>query len=102
MAAVEFQEGAIQIDAEVIAEGLAIEASQVQECLRQGKITTRYERGTGEDEGRHRITFFARHRRFRVTVDKTGAVVQRSIIKFAADAVPGSPQKSIQEIVRGT
>jgi hypothetical protein len=90
---IEFQTGAIQIDAKVIGEGLNIAPSAVQELIREGKITSRCERGIEEDEGRFRITFFSDHRRFRLVIDATGNVVQRSTIDFSHRPLPTSARK---------
>ena len=92
-AMIEFCEGAIQVDAKLIAEGLGIDLPSVQARMRDGKITSRYERGTDEDEGRHRLTFFAEHCRLRLVVDETGSVIQRSTINFGIP-LPASVRKS--------
>lgn len=80
MGLIELQEGAIQVDAAVVAEGLGIDPSVVQERMRRGEITSRCELGTGEDKGRYRLTFFAERRRLRLVIDQAGNVVERSII----------------------
>ena len=90
MRAVEFQEGSIEVDAKTIADGLGIVPSVVQEHLRDGKITARYERGVAKDEGRHRLTFFTEHRRFRLVVDGLGNVIQRSTISYSQQPLPAS------------
>ncbi|WP_428532627.1 DUF6522 family protein [Pseudorhodoplanes sp.] len=61
MGMIEFQAGAIQIDSKVIGEGLNMDPSVVQEIIREGKNTSRCERGIEEDEGRYRLTFLARN-----------------------------------------
>ncbi len=91
MATIEFQNGAVQIDAAVVADGLGIEASAVHDLLRQGKIVSRYERGIGEDEGRRRLTFITEHRRFRLVIDDLGNVVQRSTVTFEKPASVRKP-----------
>lgn len=93
MAMIEFQEGGIQIDATMVAEGLKIEPTLLLERIRDGKITTLYERGIDEDEGRHRLTFFAEYHRFRILVDKEGNVLQRSAIDFGERDFPASARK---------
>lgn len=93
MEMIEFQPGAIQIDARVIGEGLNIDPSVVQELIREGRITSRCERGIEEDEGRYRITFFSDHRRFRLVIDATGKVIQRSTIDFSNRPLPASARK---------
>jgi len=90
---IEFEDGAVAIDATLIAQGLAIDPSLVQERMREGKITSLCERGTAEDEGRWRLTFFSESRLFRLVVDSRGAVIQRSAIDFAGLPVPNSARK---------
>jgi hypothetical protein len=94
MSGIEIQDGAFQIDASVLGEGLGLEPSQVPELLRSGAITSRCEQGVDEDEGRYRLTFFHDHRRMRVIVDATGSILQRSSINYG-NATPlqrGAPE----------
>ena len=93
MATIEFEEGAIQVDATIIAEGLGVDPSLVQDRMREGKITSLCERGIDEDHGRYRLTFFSENRRFRVLLDQSGNVVQRSAIDFGDRALPASVRK---------
>lgn len=72
MARIEFANGVVQIDAEIIGEALAIEPSLVQDQIRDGKITSRYECGVDADSGRHRLTFFHGNKRLSLTVDDGG------------------------------
>lgn len=94
MATIEFDQGVIQVDARTIEEGLGINPSILQERMREGKITSRCERGIDEDDGRYRLTFFSESRRFRLVVDKKGIVVQRSTIDFSHRPLPSSERKS--------
>src|SRR5882724_7938842 len=71
MKVVEFDNGVVQVDAAVIAEGLGIDA----------------------DDGRHRLTFFSEHRRLRLVVDKRGAILQRSMLNFGSSPLPASVRK---------
>jgi hypothetical protein len=93
MATIEFEEGAIQIDAAIIGEGLGIQPSLVQTQMREGKITSLCERGIEEDSGRYRLTFFSESRRFRLVVDERGNVVQRLTIDFSDRPLPVSARK---------
>ena len=68
MAAFEFSDGAIAIDAAIVAEGLAIAPQALLQALRESAITSRCESGVDADSGRYRLTFFSKHRRFRVVV----------------------------------
>lgn len=90
MTTIEFDEGAISVDAKLIAEGLAIDPAVVQSKMREGKITSLCERGVGEDAGRYRLTFFHESRRFRVLVDTEGKILERS----AADLRSRTPRRS--------
>jgi hypothetical protein len=93
MAMIEFEEGAIQVDATIVAEGLGIKPSLVQERMRERKITSLCERGIDDDIGRYRLTFFSESRRFRLVVDEMGNVVQRSAIEFSDRPLPVSARK---------
>ena len=71
----------IEIDAAIVAEGLGVVASHVSVlCL--------YERGTGQDTGRHRLTFFYRGKRLRLIIDNEGCLIRRSTIDFGDRPLP--------------
>jgi hypothetical protein len=94
MAIVEFQEGALRIDATVIGRGLNVEPSLVQVRMREGKITALCERGVDEDAGRYRLTFFHENRRFRLVVDEEGNAIQRSTVNFGDRPRPALMRKA--------
>jgi len=93
MPTIEFFEGAIQVDAKLIAEGLGMDLPTIRAGMREGKNTSRYERGIDEDKGRHRLSFFSEHRRLRLIVDETGRVLQRSTIDFSGKPLPASMRR---------
>ncbi len=93
MKQVEFEDGVVQVDAAVIAAGLGIAVPQLQQQMQAGKITSLFERGIDADRGRHRLTFFSEHRRFRLVVDERGAIVQRSTLNFGTSPLPASVRK---------
>jgi hypothetical protein len=93
MKPVEFRDGDLEIDASVIAEGLGIALPVLRQQMQAGKITSLSERGVDADLGRHRLTFFSEHRRFRVVVDDSGAILQRSTLDFGESLLPGSVRK---------
>ena len=93
MAIIEFEDGAIQVDASIVGEGLGIEPSLVQSHLREGKITSLCECGVDEDVGYYRLTFFSESRRFRLVIDQAGNVVRRSSIDFSDRPLPASARK---------
>ena len=89
----EFENGTVEIDASVVAEGLGIELPQLRTQMRAGRITSQSERGIDDDRGRYRLTFFSEHRRFRVVVDEAGAIVQRSTLNCGDALLPKSLRK---------
>jgi hypothetical protein len=93
MKQIEFADGAVQIDASIVAEGLGIALPRLKEGMRAGTITSLSERGVDADIGRHRLTFFSEHRRFRVVVDASGTIVQRSAVDFGESTLPKSVRK---------
>ena len=69
---------------------LDLPAQQVRALMREGRITSRFERGEGADAGRFRVTFFHGPRRVQLTVDGDGRVLQRSrVVRHAPPARPG-------------
>src|SRR5258705_6915847 len=94
MKPIEFENGAVQIDAAIVAEGLGLAPSLLQEAMRAGRITSLAERGVDADSGRHRLTFFSEHRRVCVGDGVTGAVIQRSGVGFRASLVPKTGRKA--------
>jgi len=90
MPEIKFQDGAIEIEASVLGEGLGLEPSCVPELLRNGAITSRCERGVDEDEGRFRLTFFHAGRRLRLVVDTAGRILQHTSIDYGDRPLPGA------------
>jgi len=77
MSRVEFEQGAVRIDAAIIAAGFAIEPALVQPLIYEGKITSLCERGVDRDTGSFRLTFFHGRRRLRLVVDAADNVIER-------------------------
>jgi hypothetical protein len=90
MSQVEFVDDAIQVDAAVIAEGLGMALPTFRAEMQAGRVTSVVERGIDADLGRHRITFFSAHRRFRLIVDQHGVILQRSALDFGDAPLPAS------------
>jgi hypothetical protein len=90
MAVVEFEVGALRVDAAVIGQGINVEPSLVLDRMREGKITVLCERGFDEDAGRYRMTFFHESRRFHLVVDEEGNAIQRSTVDFGDHQLPTS------------
>ena len=89
MATIEFEDGEVHVGAAVIGKGLGIDPSTVQPLIRNGKITSRHERGEGADAGRSRLTFFLGNRRFQLIHDEAGQIIQRSAVDFGDRVLPG-------------
>lgn len=88
-----FENGAIQIDATIVSDGLGIALPLLRESMRDGKITSLSEEGIDADKGRYRLTFFSEHRRFRVIVDESGSIIQRSTLDYGKLPLPKSAHK---------
>jgi hypothetical protein len=83
-----FEDGAVQIDATIVADGLGIAPQLLLDHMRAGEITGLSEEGIDSDKGRYRLTFFSEHRRFRVIVNESGAVIQRSTLDYGRLPLP--------------
>jgi hypothetical protein len=93
MKPLEFEDGAIQVDATIVAAGFGLAPTVFLDHLREGRITSLCERGIDDDRGRYRLTFFSGTRRFRLVVDERGAIVQRSAIDFGDMPLPASARR---------
>ena len=94
MAEVEFLDDDVHIDATINAEGLGIGPALLQAGMRDGAITGVCERGTDEDAGRYRLTFFHESRRLRLVVDEACNVIQRSMVDFGEFGIPASGRRA--------
>lgn len=88
MSMVEFEDGAVSLDAAIVAEGFGLAPEQLRQLMRTLKITTRHERGVDEDAGRHRLTFLYGRRRLQLLVDATGTIIERSYTEDDEAAQP--------------
>ncbi|MAL03964.1 MAG: hypothetical protein CL625_06805 [Arenimonas sp.] len=70
--------GPVEVDARLIAEGLGLDAGQVPAMVADRRIATLCERGTGEDAGRYRFTFYFGNQRFRLVTDARGEPIAMS------------------------
>ncbi|AUM73166.1 DUF6522 family protein [Paracoccus jeotgali] len=71
-------ESGFTVDATLIAQGLDLPLHAIARAMSTGAITTRHERGEGEDEGRFRLNFLYRGRTFRLTVDGEGRIISQA------------------------
>ncbi len=65
------------VDVAILADGFGIDTADVESLMRQGRLTSRFERGVGTDAGRCRLTFWLDAKRFRIVVDEQGTVVKK-------------------------
>lgn len=65
----------IDIDGALVAEHLQLEVEEFRRLMADGKITLLCERGTGEDAGRWRASFYYGGQRARFVVDAQGRVL---------------------------
>ncbi|MBR0754640.1 hypothetical protein JQ604_20840 [Bradyrhizobium jicamae] len=93
MSRIAFDDGAFEVDASIVAEGLGLALPELKAGLRAGKITTLAERGTDADTGRHRLTFFSERRRLRLVIDERGTILQRSTLDFGNAPLPASAHR---------
>ena len=65
----------IGIDGALVAGALGLDADEFKRLMDDHKITQLCERGTGEDEGLYRATFYYRQKRARLVLDRDGRIV---------------------------
>lgn len=78
METVEIVEGRFVVDAAIIAPAFGIAPEETQGLMQNGTITSRSERGEGEDAGLFRLTFYHNNRAFRLTVNGSGEILKRA------------------------
>jgi len=66
---------AIDIDGALVARTLELDIEQFRTLMNDGKIAVLCERGTGEDTGRYRASFYYAGKRARFILDETGRVL---------------------------
>lgn len=76
----------IEVDAELLAEGLQLTPQLALSLLRDGHIASRCERGEEADAGTFRLTFVHDRRRLQLIVDADGRVLERSVTVHRAHA----------------
>ena len=71
---------AVEIDGTLVARGLGLPIEQFRQLMEDRKITLLCERGTGEDAGLYRASFYFDGKRVRLVVDGDGnPVVDRKL-----------------------
>ena len=75
--AVHIDGGDFVVDADELARGFGLDATEVLRKLQEGALTSRCEKGIDEHAGRHRLVFTHEKRILRLTVDADGAILSR-------------------------
>jgi hypothetical protein len=65
----------IEVDGALVARGLGLEVEAFRELMSIKKISVLCERGTGDDAGLYRASFYHQGRRLRLVVDADGQLV---------------------------
>ncbi len=65
----------IGIDGALVAEALGLAGGEFKRLMDDHKIAQLCERGTGEDEGLYRATFYYQRKRARLVLDRDGRIV---------------------------
>ena len=65
----------IAIDGDIVARALGLDFDEFRQLMDQRKIAVLCERGTDEDEGLYRATFYFERSRARLVVDAEGRIV---------------------------
>ncbi len=65
----------IEIEGGIVARSLGMEIAVFRQLMEDSKITVLCERGTGEDTGRYRASFYYGNRRVRLLVDQHGRLL---------------------------
>jgi hypothetical protein len=81
---------AVEISADLVADGLSVAPQEVPLLMRAGEITSLHEQGVDRDAGRSRLTFFYKGKRFRIVIDANGHVIRRSTIDFGDRPLPSA------------
>ncbi len=64
------------MDGAVVAGQLGMETDAFRRLMDAGKISTLCERGTGEDAGKWRVSFYHERKRARFVLDGTGRIIE--------------------------
>ncbi|WP_347310983.1 DUF6522 family protein [Defluviimonas sp. SAOS-178_SWC] len=71
------------VDATILSAAFGRPAPEIRASMRDGRITSRCETGSGADAGRWRLTFYHEGRALRLTVNAEGALLKRSVFDVA-------------------
>lgn len=77
--------GDFTLDAAIVAQGFGWSLDELRTHMRRGHVTSRVERGEGEDEGRWRLSLRCGNRLWRAVVTQDGVMIEHEIA-FTRDA----------------
>ena len=83
MSMVRWADGVPEIDAAVAARAMKFAVEYFLRQMQRGAIRGRVERGTGADEGRHRLSFRYRDRELVLVVDEGGRIISQDLTMSA-------------------
>lgn len=93
MTSIELTDEGIRIDAAVLARAFGISTDDLKQGMREGAITSRFERGEGADAGTVRLIFFSPGRRVRITADESGKVLTCDAADFVGTPASGNAMR---------
>ena len=93
---VEFQNGQPIVDAADIAPLLELVVVGFQALMKSGKIRTGVERGSGQDEGKLRLTFQSSQWRVRLTCAGDGQVLTTTRLRMEAREPASAPETELR------
>ncbi|WP_342779184.1 DUF6522 family protein [Luteimonas granuli] len=79
----------IEVDGALVARGLGLDVAEFRRLMEIRKISVLCERGTGEDDGLYRASFYHQGRRMRLVVDADGRPVEPMTVSDSPPLRPG-------------
>lgn len=84
MSAIEHEGSDFVVDATLLSVAFGRPVEEIKASMQDGRITSRCEKGSGEDAGRWRLTFYHAGRALRLTVNEEGEILKRSVFTVSA------------------
>jgi len=95
MSDIDLAEGAVNVNAAIIAADLGLRPDGVLGALRDGRLTAVCEKGVDQHSGQWRLTFYHEGRRLQLIVDQSGRVLERSAARRRLRRRPsGDPRQT--------
>lgn len=95
MVSVRWVEGVPEIDAASAARAMKFAVEYFVRQMQRGAITGRVERGIGEDEGSHRLSFRSRDRELTLIVDTDGEIISQNLVIREQRRLPSKPSTQV-------